>query len=100
MALVCSLRTATRVLLADIPSTYEMLCDLGTFAFVALHLFSAGRRHSSDITDLLRLIERLKELHTEVQGIISSLHLSMTLIYDLSQRWSLYLNRCVPVLSS
>ena len=35
LALVYSLRTATRVLLADIPSTYEILCDLGTFAFVA-----------------------------------------------------------------
>ena len=84
----------------DIPSVDEAFHNLGMFSFVELYLFSAGRRHSSDITDLLRLIERLKELHTEVQGIISSLHLSMTLIYDLSQRWSLYLNRCVPVLSS
>ena len=37
-----SLRMAARISLAIIPSADEALCDLGTFAFVALHLFSAG----------------------------------------------------------
>ena len=41
-----SLRTAARVRLAAIPSAEESLRDLGTFAFFASHLFSAGRRHS------------------------------------------------------
>ena len=81
-----SLRMAVRVRLAVIPSVAEALRDLGTFAFVTLHLFSAGRRHLSAVVELLRLIERLEELHTEVKGMISSPHLSTTLLYDV--RWS------------
>ena len=57
---------ATRVCPSVIPSADDTLKDLGTFAFVALYLFSAGGRHSSDVAKLLRLIERLEELHTEV----------------------------------
>ena len=72
-----SLRTAARVRLAAIPSAEEALRDLGTFAFVASHLFSAGGRHSSAVAELLRLIERLEELHTKVQGMISSPHLAV-----------------------
>ena len=30
-----------------------------------------------------------------MQGIISSPHLDMTLLFNISRRWSLYLNRCV-----
>ena len=90
-----SLRTAARVRLAAIPSAEEAFRDLGTFAFVASHLFSAGGQHSSAIAELLRLIERLEELHTEVQGMISSPHLATTLLFDVSRRWSLYLNWCV-----
>ena len=61
---------ATRVRLAIISSTAEALRNLGTFAFVAPHLFSAGGCHLPAIAELLRLIERMEELHTELQGII------------------------------
>ena len=70
LASVNPLRMAVRVRLSVIPSADEALRDLGTFAFVASHLFSAGRRHLSAVNKLLRLIERLEELHTEVQGMI------------------------------
>ena len=89
-----------RVRLTAIPPAEEALCNLGMFAFVALHLLSAGGRHSSAITELLHLIERPEEIHTEVQGMISSLHLATTLLFDISQRWILYLNMCVNVLVS
>ena len=68
LALTEPLRTNTRVCLAVIPSVEEVLQDLGMFAFVALHLFSAGRRHSSAVAELLRLINILEELHTKLQG--------------------------------
>ena len=84
-----SLRTAVQVHLAAIPSAEEALCDLGTFAFVASHLFSAGGRNSTAVAELLRLIERLEELHTEVQGMISPPHLSTTLLFDVSRQWIL-----------
>ena len=95
-----SLQMAARIRLAAIPSADEALRDLGTFTFVASYLFSAGGRHSSAVADLLRLIERLEELHTKVQGMISSTHLSTTLLFDVSWRWSQYLNRCMAVLAS
>ena len=57
--------------LADIPSLDEAFCDLGTFNFILLHLFSAGVRHAAAVTDLLWIIEILEELHTEVQGVIT-----------------------------
>ena len=66
LAFVDSLRTATRVRLACIPSAEKALRDLGTFAFVALHLFSAAGQHASAVTDLLRLIKISEELHTKV----------------------------------
>ena len=62
-----SLRTAARVRLDAISSAEEALRNLGTFDFVASHLFSAGGRHSSTIIELFHLIERLEELHTDVQ---------------------------------
>ena len=40
------------------------------FAFVALYIFSAGGRHSSAIAEILRIVERLEEIHTKVQGMI------------------------------
>ena len=92
-----SLRTAARVRLATIPLAEEALRDLGTFSLVSLHLFSAGGWHLYAVPELLRIIERLEELHTEVQGVISSPHLATTLLFNLSRRWSLYLNRCVDV---
>ena len=62
---------------------------------VTLHLFSAAGRHAAAVTELLRLIKRLEELHTKVQGMITSPHLATTLLYDVLRRWSLYLNRCM-----
>ena len=75
LALEDSLRKAARVRLANIPSADEALHDLLIFSFVASHLFSVGRRHLSDVAELLRLIERLENIHTELQGIISPPHL-------------------------
>ena len=46
LVLADSLRMATRIRLAVIPSADEALRDLGTFAFVTSYLFSAGARHS------------------------------------------------------
>ena len=77
-----SLYTAARACLANIPSADKALRDLGMFAFVSLHLFSVGRRHPSAVTEILHLIEKLDELHAEVQGMISSPHLSTTLLYN------------------
>ena len=54
----------------------------------------------SAVAEILRLIERLEELHTEVQGVISPPHLATTLLFDVSRRWSQYLNRCVAALAS
>ena len=58
-----SLCTFMRFRLAAIPSADEVLWDLGTFAFIASHLFSMVGRHLSSITDLLCLIERCVWLH-------------------------------------
>ena len=95
-----SLRMAIGVHLAVILSRDEAISDLVTFSFVAVRLLLVGRLHSSVVAELLCLIERLEELHTEVQGVISSHHLSMTRFYDVSRRWSQYLNRCVTASDS
>ena len=71
LALTNSLWMAARVRLVVILSADKALRDLGTFAFVASHLFSAGGLHSSAVVELLCLIERLEELHAKVQGSIS-----------------------------
>ena len=91
---------AARVRLSIILSADESPYNIGTFAFVALHLFSAVGRHSSAVAELLRLIERLEDLHTEVQGVISSPNLATTLLFDVLRRWSQYLNRCVAASDS
>ena len=65
------------------------------FYFVVLNLFSVGGWHSYAITELLCLIKILEELYTKMHGMISSLHLATTIIFDVLRRWSLYLNRCV-----
>ena len=54
-----SLQMVVSVRLVVIPSVDKALCNLVTFAFVALHLFSAGRRHLLAAAELLHLIERL-----------------------------------------
>ena len=100
LALVDSLLMASRVRLSTIPSVEEALLNLGTFAFVSLHLFYAGGQNLSVIADLLRLIGIPEDLHTEVQGMSSSPHLATTLLFNVLRRWSLYLNRCVSVSSS
>ena len=54
-----SLWTSARFRLADILSADKALRDIGTFTFVALHIFSIGGRHSSAVVEILRLIESL-----------------------------------------
>ena len=100
LALANSLRISAMVRLAFIPSADETLRDLGNFDFVALYLFSAGERHSSSVFELLLPIDRLEELHTEVQGTISLPHLARTLQFSVSRRWIQYLNMYVAALSS
>ena len=78
----------------------EALCDLGTFSFFASHLLSAAGQHASAVAEILRLLKRLEELHTKVQGMITTPHLPKTFLYDVLRLWSLYLNRCVTALSS
>ena len=53
----------------------------------------------SAVSELLLLIDRLEELHIEVQRMISSPHLATTLLFDVLQRWSQYLSRCVLALA-
>ena len=86
--------------MACIPYADEALRDLSTFFFVLLHLFSAAGQHTSAVAELLRIIERLEELHIKVKEIITSPHLATTLLYDVTCWWSLYLNRCVKEFSS
>ena len=87
LSLKNSLHMAARIHLAIILSADEALHNLGTFAFFALHIFPAFRHHLSAIAKLLCVIERLKELHTEVHGMISSPHLVTTLLYNVSRQW-------------
>ena len=77
------MQMAARFQLAAILSTDNALRSLGKFDFVASQILSAGRRHLSAVADLLLIIETMEELHTEVQGMISSPHLAMTLLYDV-----------------
>ena len=70
------------------------------FAFVASHLLSTIRSHSSAVAELISIIKRPEEIHTEVQGVISSPHLDTKLLYYVSRRWSLYLIRRVDALVS
>ena len=65
-----SLRTSPRVLLAAILFAGEVLRDLGTFSFVASHLFYVINRHLSAVTELLRLIESLEDIQNNMQGMI------------------------------
>ena len=80
---------AARIQLYAILSVEEALHDLGTFAFVASQLFSTGGWHLSAVSELLHLITRMEELHTEVQGMITHAHLATALLFDVSWRWIL-----------
>ena len=95
-----SLCTITQICMEFIPSADEALRDLGTFSFAVLHLFSAGGTHEVAITEILRLIENMEDLHTNTQGMITPLHLAKTLMIDVYRRRSLYLNRCGAASSS
>ena len=64
------MRMAVRVRLVVIPSADKELRDLSTFAFVASHLFYAIGRHLSTVAEILCLVEKLEEIHTDVQGLI------------------------------
>ena len=88
-----SLQTVARIRLAVLPSTDEVLRNLGTFAFVASQLFPGGGLHELAVGDILHLIEILEDIHTEVKGMIPPPYLAMPLLYDVSRSWSLYLNR-------
>ena len=90
-----SFPAATWVRLAIIPSINEALRDLGTHAFVVLHLFSLGGQHAAEVAELLRLIKRLEKVHTKVQGVFISPHLATTLPYNVSRWCTTYLNMCV-----
>ena len=61
---------AARFHLVAILYVEEALRDLGTFAFFTLHLFSVERRHLPAVAEILRLIKRMEELHTKMQGVI------------------------------
>ena len=50
--------------------------------------------------EILYLVEILEEIHSEVQGMITSPYLSTTLLYKVSRWWSTYLDRFVVELSS
>ena len=63
LALADYLRTSVWGCLAAVPSADKALRNLGTFAFVAVHLLSAERRHAAAVMELLCLIERLENLH-------------------------------------
>ena len=91
---------AAQVCLDCIPSADEALCNLGTFAFVASHLFSTEGKHTSAVTKLLSLIGILEELHFEVHEMITTPYLATTLLYAVSRQWLLCLNSCVTALSS
>ena len=95
LALADSLLMSVRVSLAVILYVEKAFHYLGTFNFVAYPLFSAVRRYLSAIAELLCLTERLEEIHTTVQGMISSPHLDATLQYNVLQWWSQYFNICV-----
>ena len=75
-----SLRTAARVCLACILSADKAQSDLGTFAFFTSHLLSTAGRNTSAVAEILRLIERLEEIHTEVKGMIINPHLVTILL--------------------
>ena len=60
------LQTAARVRLEAIPYADETLRNLGTLAFVDLHLLSTGGSHLSGVAELLRLVERLEEIQAEI----------------------------------
>ena len=95
MASANSLQTATRVHLDDITSADEALLNLDIFYFIVLHLLSVGGIHAVSVMDLLHIIERLEDIQTEVQGMITLPNLTMVLLYDISRGWSTYLNICV-----
>ena len=57
----------------------EVLRDLVTLAFITSHLFSTGRYHAAEITEILHLIEILEDIHTKLQGMITPPHLATTI---------------------
>ena len=86
--------------MASIPSADAAIPGLVMFVFVALHLFSMGGSHSSAVSELLHLIDRLEEIHTKFQVMVTDPHLATTFLYDMLCQSRLYLNSCVSVLVS
>ena len=64
----------------------DALCNMVTFSFVASHLLYAVGINVAAVADLLRLIESLEEIHTEVKGVITSPHLATTITNNVL-RW-------------
>ena len=72
----------------------------GIHSLLAQLASGVDRISSLERVTLIRLIERLEEIQTKVQGMISSPHLVTTLLYNMSQRWTQNLNRCVTASDS
>ena len=58
------LRTSAQVRLSAIPPSDKVLHDLGTFNFAELQILSVGSKNRAAVVELLRLIERLDNIHT------------------------------------
>ena len=84
LVLADSLQKTAWVFLAVIPPMDKVLYFLGTLSSVVSYLLSTGGRHMAAIAELFCLIEILDYLHTKFRGVITSLHLTKTLMFDLS----------------
>ena len=73
---------------------------MGTFYFVLSHLFYAVGINVAAVAELLRLIERLEEIHTKVKVMIISPHLSTTIPNSVSRGCIIHLNSCFDASSS
>ena len=100
LAYVDSLLADAWFRLTDILSADEALHNLGYVAFVSSALFSFYGQHTASVAEIICIVKRLEELHTEVQGNIKFPHIVTTIIYGMSMRWSMYLDRCMEESSS
>ena len=51
--------------------------------------FATMGQHEAEVAELLFLIERLEELHTKVQGMITPPHLAVIVLFVVLSRCSL-----------
>ena len=66
MVYVEALQVNTKIHLVVIPTEEDALIDLETFSFIASCIFTVGIYHSLAVTEILHLIERLKDIHTKM----------------------------------